>query len=706
VNRASRRIRIYLALLFVFCLALGIALTYHYIDQRRQIEATAFALAEQQAANAVQQIESVFSELRVIADQIAADLSDGTLNYADIDPRMQAELIARPDVDGIAVTFAPFAYSSTQRLYQSYNYHQSDGSMVQLSGATYDYTLPVSDTADAPQTAWYHTPLEQGSIWLEPFLATGAGRVLIEYGTPFFRRGAPSSPAGVVTIDFSLGGMHDLMGALDLGDTGYGFVISQAGTFLAHPDSDVIAQENIFAEAQRSGDAALGDSMTRALNGETITIDSFDQVSGQYSRIFLQPIPETDWVLGIVLYKSELLIDSSVTLQEQVGILLSFSGAACFGLALLFRVERGTTRALWQTAIGFSVICTIAIIIILALTFINEEVQGIEVVSQTAANRYTEAYLQSVPADTQVYMLPTGVLVEALAFPTPTSATINGYVWQRYNAADMPEDFMPGFYFPQISGGEYFIDEADRVENGDEVIVLWRFGLDIVQAFDPARFPFDSRSVALQIVPSDAGYTVMLTPDLSEYVLINPALMPGTDDELFVNNWKLMSSQFSYHESPLNRGLVLQDSLVLNAPPELYFNINMQRNFVGPLIAYLLPGLVAAGLMFAFLTSDPKVGDQEEIISTLGFTAALFFVITVAHTALRDNVAAVGITYLENFYLVLYLVIILASINAFLVVRVDIPILRYRNNLLPKLLYFPLFSGIMLLVTLGMFVYG
>jgi len=110
-------------------------------------------------------------------------------------------------------------------------------------------------------------------------------------------------------------------------------------------------------------------------------------------------------------------------------------------------------------------------------------------------------------------------------------------------------------------------------------------------------------------------------------------------------------------------------------------------------------------MMFAFISGDPKVGDQEEIISTLGFTAALFFVIAITHTALRETVAAVGITYLENLFLLLYLIIILASINSFLLVRADIPLLSFRNNLISKLGYWPLIATVMLVATLGTFVY-
>jgi hypothetical protein len=678
-------------------------LIVHDVNQNRQLEQAAFASAQQQATNAASQINETFGSVQQIADAIADELSTGTLAYRDIDARMQAELAANPGVDGIAVTFVPYVYDPQERLYQSYNFVNADGSLEILSGATYDYTTPPSNDPSVPQTAWYHTPLENGPTWNEPFLATGAQKVLIEYGVPFYQRDQPQTEGGVVTIDYSLAGMRDLMASLDLGATGYGFVVTSTGTFLAHPVEDYVARTTIFEVANNLQNVGLSDGARQALNGFSLSLNDVDPVTGEESWVFFEPIPVTGWVLGIVLNKAEFLPDARVTLRDQTAIILSGAASLFFAVALFFHFEQGTTRSLWQASSTAALLCLAVIVVVLMLTTSLRFQDGVAMSSRTSVNRYIEDYMNRQGVTDAPMQIPTGVLIQTLDFPDATSVIVNGYIWQRYDSG-LPSDLTQGFRLAQQFGDQYILEETQRIQQGTDTLIVWYFGMMLKQSFNPAQFPFDSRNIAIHIVPLDVQYRVVLTPDLDSYDLINPLLLPGVDQALTINNWQVESSLFSYQANPGSSGRPLLFAFL--DQPGLFYTINVRRNFVGPLIAYALPGVVAAGLMFAFLTSDPKVGDQEEIIATLGFMAALFFVITVAHTALRDSIAAVGITYMEYLYILLYLAIILAAVNAFLVVRrPDIRFFQFRNNLIPKLLFWPMFMGVFMLATLGIFVF-
>jgi hypothetical protein len=702
VTRIRRRVRVGFWIGFLAFVSLTVFLIFHVVQQYRQLEQAAFAIAQQQATEAAAQINEIFGGVQGIADAIADELSDGTLAYGDIDARMQAELAANPNIDGIAVTFAPYVYDPQERLYQSYNFVNPDGSLGILSGATYDYTSPPSDDPDAPQTAWYHTPLENGPTWNEPFLATGAQKVLIEYGVPFFQRDQPDTEGGVVTIDYSLAGMRDLMAALDLGATGYGSVFTSSGTFLAHPIADYVARTTIFEVADDLQNAGLSDGARQALNGSSLSLNDVDPVTGEESWVFFEPISVTGWALGIVMNKAEFLPDARATLRDQTAIVLAGAASLFFVAALLFHFEQGTTHSLWLAASIASLLCLAVIVVVLALSSTIRFHDGVAVTSRTAVNRYIQEYTNRRGTTDPPLQIPTGVFIQTLDFPDATSVLVNGYIWQRYDDA-LPSDLAQGFRLAQQFGNEYILEETQRIREGTETLVVWYFGMTLKQSFNPAQFPFDRRNIAIHIVPHDVQHDVVLTPDLDSYDLINPVLLPGVNQDLTINNWRIDSSLFSYQ---VNRGAAGRPRVfAFLDQPELFYNINVRRNFVGPLIAYALPGIVAAGLMFAFFVSDPKVGDQEEIIATLSFMAALFFVITVAHTALRDSIAAIGITYMEYMYILLYLVIILVSINVFVVVRrPDIPLFQFRNNLIPKLLFWPLFMGVFMLATLGIFV--
>jgi hypothetical protein len=82
-------------------------------------------------------------------------------------------------------------------------------------------------------------------------------------------------------------------------------------------------------------------------------------------------------------------------------------------------------------------------------------------------------------------------------------------------------------------------------------------------------------------------------------------------------------------------------------------------------------------------------------------------VIVLARTAPCESTAAVKITCLEHLYILLCTLVLLVIIGVFLVVRQPSAVLiQYRNNLLPKLLYWPISNILFLLSTLAAFVYG
>ncbi len=682
--------------------ALALLLTARFLDERARRESAAFDHARGEAARAAEQISAAFGAVMAIAQQFADDLS--AQPHAGIQERLRAETDARPDIDGLAVTFEPFVYDPELRLYQHYRFKTDRGTFDVIDGATYDYTAPPSETAS---TAWYRHPLERGPMWNEPFFATGAQKVLIEYGVPFFRQDAESGslvPAGVVTIDYSLSDLRALMLALELGATGYGYVVSTSGTFLAHPVPDVVARASILDQAAANDEAALAAAAQRALAGEAATIETVDALTGETSWQFLVPMPTTGWVLGIVLNKAELQADAGQSARALVAIALAAGFAVVCTIALVMRAERAERRGLWAVSLGFAAISVVLIAIVwLLMADVDRETRA-NITGQAALDSYLADFRASAALTGQPLIeIPTGVFVQSVEFPTPTSVLFNGYIWQRY-----PADFPPeaqGFALPQLLGPEFTIDEVLRTEQGDEEIVVWYVGVELKQTFDTSRFPFDRRDMRLRIAPLALDRQIVLTPDLDAYNLLNPRLLPGLDSEVRVNNWSVQRSLYSYRTEPYNTTFGIEARAQTIALPEMQFTLYWQRNFLGPFIAYLLPGVVAALMLFAFLLGERKFGSKEEITNTLNYAAALFFVIAVAHTALRESIAAVGITYMEYLYLLLYVAIVAVGINTFLVAnRPNWWIIRYQDNLIPRLLFWPLFTGMLLLATLGVFV--
>lgn len=701
-QRASRIGAVILISLFVVSLGAAAFLTYDHTSRYDQIRREAVNAAQVQANNAAARISDDFALLQAIADGLAGELGTGELAYTDIEQRLFRVSDNRPDIDGVAITFEPFAYSPDVRLFQTYVYQEQDGSFDSLVGATYDYTRPPGETENA--TAWYVDIINEGAKWNDPFFATGAQQILVEYGVPFYPVGedAPdAAPAGIVTIDYTLNDVRDLIRDLQLGATGHGFVISRDGVFLTHPVQEFVLNLSLYDLIGES--EALSGAVADAVNGEASFLETVDPVTGETGWYFFVPIDTTGWVVGLVIDPETFLPPARDTMRERMTIAIAGAMSLFFAAAAVFHIDRYRFTDFWWMSMVFSVLCLVLIIFAWVQTNRLDLRDGVHINSVSQLDRYAQGLERSAFQTQPAVEVPTGVLIQAMQFPDPTSITLNGYIWQRY---DVDDDIQRGFTLPQRIGEEATIEEVQRdIIDGEEFIV-WYVGVTLRQDYDTTGFPFDHRNILIRLAPADLRGNIILTPDLNAYDLLAPRLLPGVDPQATINNWRLITSGFSYGTGQFSDTVAITDRLTSGGTPELRFGIQAQRAYLGPFIAYLLPGMIAAIMTFTYLVSGREPGNTDQIVDVLNYSAAVFFVIAIIHTALREQIAAVGITYMENLFILLYVSIIAVAANIFAVARYpNWRIVRYKNNIMPKVLYWPIFAGGMLIATLVIFVY-
>jgi hypothetical protein len=84
--------------------------------------------------------------------------------------------------------------------------------------------------------------------------------------------------------------------------------------------------------------------------------------------------------------------------------------------------------------------------------------------------------------------------------------------------------------------------------------------------------------------------------------------------------------------------------------------------------------------------------------------SGLFFAIILKHNQLRTTLGTPATAYLEALPYILYLLLILVGLNAILLSSpYDIKFIEYRQNLLPKILFWPALFGLLLAVTVKVF---
>jgi len=678
------------------------------------------------------------SGLTVAAHKVANELSRGDLTYASIDERLKTELQSTDGISGtvallpdaepgsdvladdIVIEFKTVIYSPGNLSIQEAHYTRAQVEDLEYGDISvwYKSALGAKRSLGANQGVWFSSPYR--SPITKRWWACG-------YSVPFTVDGRV---AGVVAVEYTAAELNRLMFEAEKESfedlpanarfSSYSMLVSESGAVFSHPDVSVVEKQKQLSDIFPGLDniSSLRDELQGLSDDMPLEKKTEDPSSGQLLSVFLAPVKDTTWTTVVVLGQkaagvgiNKLRWVKADALKVAVALL-----AFVFGLVLLAcRVDRGIQGRLWAAAILTTLVCMGGIAWVLSYSMSYGDTHDFDEVvlnNRAMPSKVIRAYQDHV--DSEPITVPTGIFVQSAEFSSANNVTITGYVWQTYDD-NMPDwlqrdetDEEPGFIFPESE--QTNVEFRYRRAAGDGWTYGWYFSAVLRQEFDYAKYPFDLENVWIRMWHSEVGRNVILVPDLDAYTTLIPEKRPGLESQDFVlEGWNLTGSYFSYRNNTYNTNFGIEGYTGSQKFPELYFNIELTRSFLNAFIMNFIALSVAAVLLYAVLytirTRKEKLGLLGFNVSgVLGFCAALFFVVILAHTSLRESLASPTLVYLEYYYFVMYAAFLGVSINA-IVVASDLPhrIVRVGDNLVARLLFWPLLSLALLLTTLWIF---
>jgi len=177
---------------------------------------------------------------------------------------------------------------------------------------------------------WYQIPKELGQMaWSEPSFDKASGTILMtSCSVPIFSdNGREKQVRGVVVADVSLEWLTELVASIRVLDTGYSFLLSRNGTFLTHPDRDLIMNETIFSLAESRHKPDLREIGRKMVLGESGFV-AYTNIHDVSTLMYYAPVPSTGWTLAVVFPEAELYADVR-------NLTLVVAGIALAGILLL-----------------------------------------------------------------------------------------------------------------------------------------------------------------------------------------------------------------------------------------------------------------------------------------------------------------------------------------------------------------------------------
>lgn len=232
-----------------------------------------------------------------------------------------AILERNPYVYGSAVAFEPFYHKEKGRWFAPYSC-RDNGRIKKMQLGNPDYEYKYMD--------WYQIPfLLKKGYWSEPYFDDGGGNTLLTtYSLPLIENG---EVYGVFTADIALDWLTRTVNEIKPYEDSYSFIIDRNGTYIVHPDTDLILSESFFTANANATDSTIAKLGQRMISGKDGPIDMFitEPLDGNHRKhidsaenehysdrrcVFYTRMKPTGWSVAVVHFADDIFENSLMSL--------------------------------------------------------------------------------------------------------------------------------------------------------------------------------------------------------------------------------------------------------------------------------------------------------------------------------------------------------------------------------------------------------
>jgi sigma-B regulation protein RsbU (phosphoserine phosphatase) len=296
----------------------------------KRVEAQTEAAASYMAKTHAREVDAQLNEVRKIPEMIGITLGTGTLDTTSkVEAFLLDVVLHNPEIYGSCIAFRPYGLDETISAYAPYYYRDGEeAKFEQLGKPDYNYF----------QWPWYRLPRDAGhAMWTEPYFDDGGGNVImITYSVPFRRE---DLFWGIATIDISMTQLIAETESIKVGRTGYAFIISQEGSYVAFPDRAKV----MTAKLQETNP----DLAQRMRAGEEGFLSTKEPMQDRPAWVAYVPIQSGELSLAIVFPEEEALAEAR-ELRDEL-LIIGLVGLAGLFVALVV-VARSISKPITRLA--------------------------------------------------------------------------------------------------------------------------------------------------------------------------------------------------------------------------------------------------------------------------------------------------------------------------------------------------------------------
>jgi hypothetical protein len=735
------------ALYIITILLLNIIAIYCYLflETKTNKEQSELILNANKVGTEIKQrLTSELNNTKYVVDSIATSLNKDiqtSLSLPNDSNQLKSILKSilkkRSHLNGAYIAFEDARSLGCKKKLYSLYLRREDSSFVSIHiDNQYDYT---KNPIIAPW--FYQTKKNNHATWISPFYGSVGNKRITSYAVPIH---LSDSSICVFGVNYTSMDLYFLLNNWKTPRVGYPYLMNREGLFIAHPDNETRSLKQLALQYKESTLISIADCIQKGDTEFPNTYYHKNTVSKAmcWEKIFY--IKDFDWFLGLSVTNQQVYSNPSYfNRQRQHYIRFSFTFFIIFLLIELLFIRKLTESNQEFLRISSFVLFLFLCIELLFIyhyclkypivEFTDNELHNTATAKQKLLDNKTistqkrlalsEEYdrwnfamildSDGICKNMKLYSddfkfknkfhpttIPTGLYVQTIQFSDSYSALITGYIWQTYKINDR---IRRGVLFPDAESTQIEREDSSYIftPNGEKVLFYrWHFMIKIREPFYYRLYPFDRNELWIRLWHVDYDKNIILVPDLNSYRLLHPSFNPGLDNDIIIPGWGIEGSYFSFKEKNYNTNFGKDQYFTKSAFPELHYNVMLKRSYLDPIITRIIPLLVLLLMAFAIL----HIARKEDALDVAIACSGLLFIAVFEQVNLRHNLNTEGIIYLEYYYFITYILLILVAVNTL------------TNNLLQnlfpkkdvkfdtlKIIYWPIMLLLILIATIFTF---
>lgn len=188
--------------------------------------------------------------------------------------------------------------------------------------------------------------------WTEEFTCHKNSKLVVSYYSPIKIRDKADNliTVGSVISELSLLDLADSINTLNIGNSGYAFLVSKDGTYLSHPNKEWIMNKNLFNISEQEysdSQSQIKKLLNNNLTGSTVAFPQY--MNYEKCWIYYTPIKETGWTLIFVVPYNELFVPLYLLILRMLffsvlGILVIFFTITYISNRLIYPLSKVTSQ--------------------------------------------------------------------------------------------------------------------------------------------------------------------------------------------------------------------------------------------------------------------------------------------------------------------------------------------------------------------------